>query len=202
MGPVAAHNPTRANTRTGHGGIVETYLYLFFPKAKGQLTRAPRIWPYLFLLLAGTFAGTVGHSQSGRQKPPSDPSSNNNARPRRIDEEPGQPETARARKEKADDATDIVRVSSNLVPVPTSVVDNHGVSLANLKLEDFELRVDGQVIPISDLTRSNTPVTLTMLFDNSGSLLESRDFEKRAAVRFFQNVMRPVAQAAIYSVAT
>jgi VWFA-related protein len=43
---------------------------------------------------------------------------------------------------------------------------------------------------------------MAMLFDNSGSLMESREFEKRAAVRFFRNVMRPVDQAAIYSVST
>jgi VWFA-related protein len=41
-----------------------------------------------------------------------------------------------------------------------------------------------------------------MLFDNSGSLSESREFEKRAAIRFFENVLRPVDEAAIYSVAT
>ena len=95
-----------------------------------------------------------------------------------------------------------MRVTSNLVPVPASVVDARGIALTNLKLEDFELRVDGQPNPISDISRAETPVRMAMLFDNSGSLSESRDFEKRAAVRFFQNVMRPADQAAIYSVST
>ncbi|HVS21292.1 MAG TPA: VWA domain-containing protein, partial [Pyrinomonadaceae bacterium] len=101
-----------------------------------------------------------------------------------------------------EDVTDVVLVSSNLVPVPATVVDNRGVAVMNLKLEDFELRVDGQPLSISDISRADTPVRMTMLFDNSGSLSESRDFEKRAAIRFFHNVMRPSDQAAIYSVST
>ena len=95
-----------------------------------------------------------------------------------------------------------MRVTSNLVPVPATVVDSRGVALTNLKLEDFELRIDGQPNPISDISRAETPVRMAMLFDNSGSLSESRDFEKHAAIRFFRNVMRPSDQAAVYSVST
>jgi VWFA-related protein len=162
----------------------------------------------VFLILS---ASSNSHSQSGRQKP-ANSNTNDNTRPRQVakpknsntstqtntpaasksDDEPG----------KSEEATDVVRVTSNLVPVPTSVVDARGVALTNLKLEDFELRVDGQPNLISDVSRSETPVRMAMLFDNSGSLSESRDFEKRAAVRFFQNVMRPADQAAIYSVST
>lgn len=97
---------------------------------------------------------------------------------------------------------DVVRVSSHLVPVPTTVVDSRGVAVPNLKIDDFELVVDGQTKPISDIIRSETPVRMAMLFDNSGSLDFARDFEKRAAVHFFRNVMRPIDEAAIYSVAT
>jgi VWFA-related protein len=97
---------------------------------------------------------------------------------------------------------DVVRVSSHLVPVPTTVLDSRGAALTNLKLEDFELVVDGEPKAISDMYRSETPVRMAMLFDTSGSLDASRDFEKRAAMRFFRSVMRPADQAAIYSVST
>ncbi len=100
------------------------------------------------------------------------------------------------------DATEVLRISSNLVPVPASVVDTRGFAVGNLKLEDFELRIDGQVKTISDLSRSDTPVRLALLFDNSGSLLSSREIETQAAERFFRRVLRPYDQAAIYSVAT
>jgi Ca-activated chloride channel homolog len=98
------------------------------------------------------------------------------------------------------DPSDTVRVSSNLVPIPASVIDPNGLAITGLKLEDFELRVDGQVRPISDMTRSETSVRLVMLFDNSGSLDAAREFEKQAAMHFFRKVMRPSDEAAIYSV--
>jgi VWFA-related protein len=71
-----------------------------------------------------------------------------------------------------------------------------------LKVDDFELRVDGQLKVISDLTRSDSPVRMAMLFDNSGSLDFAREFEKRAAMHFFRRVLRSTDEAAIYSVQT
>jgi len=100
------------------------------------------------------------------------------------------------------DPNDVVKISSNLVPVPASVFDVQGKAVTDLKLEDFELKVDGQIKPISDLNRSEAPVRMAMLFDNSGSLLASRELEKQAAKRFFSHVLRPIDQAAIYSVST
>jgi len=100
------------------------------------------------------------------------------------------------------DRADTVRVSSNLVPIPASVVDSRGFVVTDLKLEDFELRVDGQVKAISDLTRTETSVRLVMLFDNSGSVDFAREFEKQAAIHFFRRVMRPTDEAAIYSIET
>lgn len=99
-------------------------------------------------------------------------------------------------------AEDVLRITSNLVTVPASVVDAQGRAVTDLKLEDFELRVDGQPKPISDLNRSEVPVTLALLFDNSQSLTSAREFEKQAAIRFFRSVIRPIDRAAIYSVAT
>ena len=100
------------------------------------------------------------------------------------------------------DQDDIVRISSNLVPIPVSVVDKRGNAIVDLKLDDFELRVDGEIRPLSELTRSETSVRLAMLFDNSGSLDAARDFEKQAAIRFFRKVLRPKDEAAIYSIET
>jgi Ca-activated chloride channel family protein len=98
------------------------------------------------------------------------------------------------------DESDIVRVSSNLVPIPASVIDPKGFAITGLKLEDFELRVDGHLKPISDMSRSETSVKLAMLFDNSSSVFLTREFEKQAAKRFFRKVLRPSDEAAIYAV--
>jgi VWFA-related protein/TonB family protein len=100
------------------------------------------------------------------------------------------------------DAADVVRINSNLVTIPASVVDDRGRAVIDLKLEDFELRVDGQPKDISELGRAETPVRLVMLFDNSMSLAAAREFEKKAAVKFFRTVLRPIDTAAVYSIWT
>lgn len=100
------------------------------------------------------------------------------------------------------DEADVVRINSNLVTVPASVVDNRGRAVIDLKLEDFELRVDGQPKEISELGHAETPVHMVMLFDNSMSLSAAREFEKQAAIKFFRSVMRPIDTAAIYSIWT
>ncbi|HYO99729.1 MAG TPA: VWA domain-containing protein [Pyrinomonadaceae bacterium] len=100
------------------------------------------------------------------------------------------------------DEGDVVRVTSNLVPVSATVTDTRGKAITDLTVEDFELRVDGQPKPIGGLSHAETPVRMVMLFDNSDSIRSSREFEKQAAMRFFKSVLRPVDQAAIYSVGT
>jgi len=118
--------------------------------------------------------------------------------------DPNRPDSSNPSSKTADeiDSNDIVRISSNLVPIPVSVVDARGNAVINLKLEDFNLLVDGQPRPLSDLTRTETSVRLAMLFDNSGSLDFAREFEKQAAIRFFRKVLRPKDEAAIYSIET
>jgi len=162
---------------------------------------------FLLTLLTVFSSPPLTRSQSGRQKEPK-PAANGNTRQRQASKSTNQQPVSQTspksnpNQDNANDAEDVVRVTSNLVPVPATVVDSRGVALTNLKLEDFELRIDGQPNPISDISHAETPVRMAMLFDNSGSLSESRDFEKRAAIRFFRNVMRPSDQAAVYSVAT
>jgi Ca-activated chloride channel family protein len=97
---------------------------------------------------------------------------------------------------------DVLKVESTLVPIPVSVIDSRGRALTDLKLEDFQLLIDGKPVQISELTRSESPIRLAMLFDNSSSVLIARDFEKDAAVKFFKRVVRPDKdQAALFSVA-
>ncbi len=97
---------------------------------------------------------------------------------------------------------EVVRINANLVPVPASVIDAQGRAVIDLELKDFELRVDGVPRDIGDLNRSDTPVRMALLFDNSSSISAAREFEKQAAVQFFRSVMRPIDHAAIYSIST
>lgn len=189
-------------------------------RARPRLMRAPRprsstILAAILLCVAWALLtlAAPGHSQSGRRKGPVvKPSGNTTSSPKQSAKpQPTQtvgkssPQSlppAPAKEGDEVDPNDIVRVGSHLVPVPATVLDSRGFAVTNLRLEDFELRVDGQLKPITELHRTETPVRLVMLFDNSGSLSEARDFEKRAAMRFFRSVMRPVDQAAVYSVST
>ncbi|HEX8852192.1 MAG TPA: VWA domain-containing protein [Pyrinomonadaceae bacterium] len=100
------------------------------------------------------------------------------------------------------DEDEVVQIHSNLVPVPASILDAQGRAVTDLQLKDFELSVDGVRREIGELSRSETPVTMALLFDNSSSLRAGREFEVKAAVHFFKTVMRPVDRAAIYSVST
>lgn len=100
------------------------------------------------------------------------------------------------------DDDEVISIASNLVPVPASVVDGQGRAVSDLQASDFELRVDGKVQPVTDVSRAETPVRIALLFDNSDSLKEFREFEKEASIRFFARVMRPVDQSAIFAICT
>jgi Ca-activated chloride channel family protein len=165
----------------------------------------------VFVLLAVSLA-TVVSAQSGRNKGKAPKAATTKSRSTNPIAEPTtRPSQTQSSDTRSDskgspkdsdevDDSDTVRVISNLVPIPASVVDPKGIAITGLKLEDFELRVDGQLKAISDMTRSETNVRLAMLFDNSGSLDLARDFEKQAARHFFRQVLRPADEAAIYSV--
>jgi VWFA-related protein len=157
----------------------------------------------LLVLLAICLTAAPALSQSGRRQEPG-----KGGKPPGPIADPNRPGSSsspnRPTKKTGDelDADDVVRISSNLVPIPASVVDKRGMAIVNLKVDDFELRVDGELRPLSDLTRSESSVRLAMLFDNSGSLDTAREFEKQAAIRFFRKVLRAKDEAAIYSIET
>jgi Ca-activated chloride channel family protein len=153
--------------------------------------KAPKPSPTRTRSIAPVAEPTKSPPPAGSSSRSNTPSSASQSRPKDSSKENASEEV---------DPSDTVRVTSNLVPIPASVVDPKGFAIIGLKLEDFELLVDGQVKSISDMTRAETSVRLAMLFDNSGSLDMAREFEKQAAMHFFRKVMRPSDEAAIYSV--
>jgi Ca-activated chloride channel family protein len=155
-----------------------------------------------FLLLIGTNT----FAQSGRAKPSPSPPPRPIAGPSvvYVPAQPGgeaRPAASPTPTPKPGD-DDVIKVESALVPIPVSVTDERGRAVTTLKLADFELKIDGKVAEISELARSETPIRLAMLFDNSSSVFVAREFEKQAAVRFFRRVIRPDKDlAALFSVA-
>jgi Ca-activated chloride channel family protein len=72
-----------------------------------------------------------------------------------------------------------------------------------LKQEDFEILEDGVPQEIANFSRNaDQPLKLVMLFDTSMSIAQTLDFERRAAARFFDHVIRPQDRAAVFSVST
>lgn len=163
----------------------------------------------LLTILTFTFS-SIAFAQSGRIKPAETPTPPPRPRPRIIFY-PVQTEVSVAKPtpnptplkvEKIEVEDDVITVNSTLVPIPVSVFDSTGRAVINLKLEDFQLAVDGKPAEIADVFRSETPVRLAMLFDNSSSVSIARQFEVKAAVKFFKRVIRPEKDlAALYSVA-
>jgi Ca-activated chloride channel family protein len=103
-----------------------------------------------------------------------------------------------------DDDGEVIRVDSALVPIPVSVTDVQGRAVTTLRMEDFTLEIDGKPAEISEFSRSTiTPLRLALLFDNSSSVRVAREFEKKAAIRFFKQVIRPDKDlVALFSVAS
>ena len=120
--------------------------------------------------------------------------------------EPPKPDDLKAPASKSktaeEDDDEVVRISSNLVPVPASVVDAQGRVVTDLRVEDFELLVDGRVKAVGDFSHAETPVSIALLFDNSSSLNATREFERKAGKEFLRSVVRKVDRAAVYSIST
>lgn len=163
----------------------------------------------LFAIILIALAGTAPSlAQSGRSKPTPTPTPKKIAGPS-VTSIPVTEGPSAARRPTPtptpttrSDADDVIKVDSVLVPIPVSVVDGDGRPLTALKLDDFELLIDGKKAEIAELSRSDVPIRLAMLFDNSSSVLIARDFERQAALRFFRRVIRPEKDlAALFSVA-
>ncbi|MBS1797067.1 MAG: VWA domain-containing protein [Acidobacteria bacterium] len=162
----------------------------------------------IFLAIAVFVFALGAFAQSGRNRPTETPTptptprrSTGNYNP--TDKIPPVPANSPKPTPKTDDDNDVIRIESNLVPVPVSVLDARGNAVGGLKIEDFELQIDGQTVEIGDLSRSETPVRLALLFDNSSSVAIAREFEKKAAISFFRRVIRPDKDlVALFSVAT
>lgn len=157
----------------------------------------------LFLVTFVCFAGIV-FAQSGRTKPSPSPTPRSIIGPSATSSVPLVTPTPTPRPTSTPKPSDdeVIKVESALVPIPVSVTDERGRAVTTLKLTDFELKIDGKIAEISELARSETPIRLAMLFDNSSSVLVAREFEKQAAVRFFRRVIRPEKDlAALFSVA-
>jgi Ca-activated chloride channel family protein len=169
----------------------------------------------LFLTILLLISASALFAQSGRIKPTPEESPSAKDRERivyvptqlpnqKVKPKPTPTPAPTPKANNDDDDGEIIRVESALVPIPVSVTDAQGRAVNALRLEDFQLEIDGKTVEISEISRSvNTPVRLALLFDNSSSVRIAREFEKKAAIRFFRQVIRPEKDlVALFSVAS
>jgi Ca-activated chloride channel family protein len=77
------------------------------------------------------------------------------------------------------------------VPLMVSVADSKGKIITNLKKEDFRIYEDGELQSIRSFTKeSELPLSIALLVDSSGSVIDKLKFEKAAATDFFFNTIQ------------
>lgn len=90
----------------------------------------------------------------------------------------------------------VIHVDVDLVNVLCAVRDKSGAYVKGLDKEDFEIKEDGKRQTIAHFAREvDSPLTVALMLDVSGSVLNVLGEEKAAAARFFEEVLRPGDQA-------
>ncbi len=99
---------------------------------------------------------------------------------------------------------DVIRVNSNLVMVPVSVVDSRGEPIKGLQVADFRLLEEGREQQLTAIGNPDeVPLDIVILFDVSSSVSEKGFFifQQKAAASFLQQVLKPIDRAAIFTIA-
>jgi Ca-activated chloride channel homolog len=144
-------------------------------------------------------------SQSGRvQQPESKKQAPDKSKPPRPTPKIREPESLPRQKQKGGkESEETIRINSDLVNVVVTVAGKPSSASFELKQEDFEILEDGVPQEIANYSReADQPLKMVMLFDTSLSIEHVLDFERRAAARFFERVIRPQDRAAVFSVST
>jgi Ca-activated chloride channel homolog len=95
-----------------------------------------------------------------------------------------------------DPQDDVVRVRTDLVTVPTMVIDRKGHRLANLKQDDFIVRDEGKTVRLDHFSNGTDRVALIFLLDASGSASDYLTKQREAALALFAR-FGPGSQIAI-----
>jgi Ca-activated chloride channel family protein len=88
-----------------------------------------------------------------------------------------------------------ITVESRLVPVAVNVVDEKGVPVPGLTVDDFEVKEDNkpQKIAVFD-KESTTPLSIVLAIDASESVFSDEHLEREAAKKFVRTILRPQDQ--------
>src|SRR5205085_4759550 len=93
---------------------------------------------------------------------------------------------------------DIVRVETQLVPVPVVVRDRAGRPVMNLRAENFTIYEDNQPQRVATFATADAPFEVALLLDTSGSTRADVTLIRRAANAFIE-ALRPGDRVAVLS---
>ena len=93
---------------------------------------------------------------------------------------------------------EVVRVDTQLVPVPVVVRDRAGRPLANLRAENFLLYEDGRPQRVANFATTDVPFEVALLLDTSGSTRAELGLVRRAA-NLFIDALRPGDRVSLVS---
>ncbi len=96
---------------------------------------------------------------------------------------------------------DVVRVDTQLVPVPVVVRDQEGRPVTGLTASDFRIYEDDRPQRVATFATSDAPFEVALLLDTSGSTREEVGLIRRAALDFI-GALRPGDRVAVLSFGT
>jgi Ca-activated chloride channel homolog len=77
-----------------------------------------------------------------------------------------------------------IKVTTQTVPVYTTVIDAQRRLVSDLQQNDFEVYDNGRLQPLTNFVNEVTPFTAIVMLDTSGSMTLNMDFVKQAAEEF------------------
>jgi Ca-activated chloride channel homolog len=81
------------------------------------------------------------------------------------------------------------RTGTKTVAVYATVAENNGRLVPDLVKDDFEIREDGKVRPVTLFATENQPITTVVMLDKSGSMRASYGLVRAAAEAFIRRMM-------------
>ncbi|MEP6718837.1 MAG: VWA domain-containing protein [bacterium] len=102
-----------------------------------------------------------------------------------------------------DEDFEVIKVNSNLVMVPVSVVDATGQPVHGLQVNDFRLDEEGRPQQIVEIGNPDqVPLDIAILFDVSSSVSNKGffAFQQKAAAAFLKQVLKPTDRAAVFTI--
>ena len=140
----------------------------------------------LLLLLSVSFLSINLHAQSGRKTTEPKPAKGETAKPANADD--GVVNESKMSPDGETVEGDVIRFDTSLVTVPVSVMDRGGRYVPMLRRENFQIFENGVEQKIAYFATTNSPFSVVLLIDTSGSTQFRLDEIQNAAINFVEKL--------------